>query len=228
MSLETHTFRSSAEPSLAKTTAKATGSYNGCDIYLPNRTQTRSMPRLCREDVARFWSKVERAGETDCWLWTASVSGSKVQHGQFTTRIGGRQHHLKAHRLAWVFTHGEIPPGCVICHRCDVARCVNPAHLFLGTQADNLNDARAKGRLVDGGHLRKLTPEQKREIVNRRFRRGDRVRLAIEFGVSPMTITRVRREARQGVDQQLSVQSQHGSVLLKVAGQSLNLGQLGR
>jgi len=52
----------------------------------------------------------------------------------------------KAHRVAWILTHGEIPPGMFLCHSCDMPRCVNPSHLFLGTQTDNMQDCVSKGR----------------------------------------------------------------------------------
>jgi ribosomal protein L34 len=87
----------------------------------------------------RFWPKVEK---TDgCWLWT----GSLIWCGYGSFHVGGKQ--LYAHRVAWEIAYGPIPEGQHVCHHCDNRRCVRLAHLFLGTQRDNLRDASAKKRL---------------------------------------------------------------------------------
>lgn len=77
---------------------------------------------------------------SDCWLWTGT---------RFTTGYGliSKDGKLwKAHRLVWTLTCGPIPPGIHCCHRCDVPLCVNPEHLFLGTNRDNQQDKASKGR----------------------------------------------------------------------------------
>jgi hypothetical protein len=85
----------------------------------------------------RFWEKVAKAGADDCWLWKAG----RNQYGY------GLISHRLAHRVSWEIAYGKpVPPGLVVCHGCDNPACVNPEHLWLGTQRDNLQDMFAKGR----------------------------------------------------------------------------------
>jgi hypothetical protein len=88
-------------------------------------------------DEERFWALVDKSG--DCWLWTGFVTDD---HGRF--RFRGRA--TWAHRVAWELTHGPIPNGFSVLHTCHVGSCVNPAHLYLGTQADNVRDRVRSGR----------------------------------------------------------------------------------
>lgn len=92
----------------------------------------------------RFWQNVNKTD--DCWLWTGAVrSDSKFPYGVINSGgHGGKA--LRAHRLSYEMHHGEIPKGYFVCHRCDNPRCVNPDHLFLGTNKDNMVDCKAKGR----------------------------------------------------------------------------------
>lgn len=147
------------------------------------------------QDLERFWAKVDRRGANDCWLWTASVTGTgSVKHGQFTYYEGRTQRHIKAHRLAWELVHGPIPDGLCICHHCDVARCCNVKHLFLGTQDDNLKDAARKGRLCGshGPRTKAFTPAERLAIYLIPNHRGLSAELARQYGVSKTAITRIR------------------------------------
>lgn len=71
---------------------------------------------------------------------------------------GGKGKKWRHHRYVWTQTHGPIPKGMHVLHRCDRPSCVNPEHLFLGTNADNVADRVAKGR--NGPRSRRLTVEQ--------------------------------------------------------------------
>lgn len=92
----------------------------------------------------RFWPKVDKRGPDDCWLWTGSEHGKG--YGGFSYR--GRS--VPAQRISWLLEHGEPPDNLFVCHTCDVPKCVNPAHLFLGDHQANMADMVAKGRSTYG------------------------------------------------------------------------------
>lgn len=89
----------------------------------------------------RFWAKVDKRGENECWPWLGARSSG---YGKFGIRDG--ESPQNAHRVAYALTHGEIPEGKQINHTCDNRRCVNPAHLYAGTAKQNTGDAINRGR----------------------------------------------------------------------------------
>lgn len=147
------------------------------------------------EDVRRFWSHVERREPTECWPWLASCSGREpVKHGQFTIRLDGRQRHFGAHRVAWFLAFGPIPCQFQVNHRCEFSICCNPAHLYLGTQQDNLNDARRSGRLNERlPKTYKLSLADRLSIFNVPHRKGLGQELALKYGVTRTRISTIRK-----------------------------------
>ena len=102
----------------------------------PKRLPDRHKP-LCD----RFWSKVDFSTPDGCWEWRGSVR-HELGYGEVWVQ-GKRQY---AHRTAYEIVYGDIPEGDVVRHRCDNPRCVRPEHLLTGSQAENLQDARVRGR----------------------------------------------------------------------------------
>jgi hypothetical protein len=91
----------------------------------------------------RFWERIQVTGK-GCWEW----QGWKAGKGYGGINYQGRK--MYAHRLAWILRRGEIPTGLQVLHHCDNPPCINPDHLFLGTNTDNVHDCIAKGRKVVG------------------------------------------------------------------------------
>jgi hypothetical protein len=91
--------------------------------------------------VERFWERVDVRGPDECWPWKAGKNG-----GYGTFWIGAKR--VKAHRFAYELVKGPIPAGQKVCHSCDNPSCCNPAHLWPGTDLDNMKDCIAKGRAV--------------------------------------------------------------------------------
>ena len=114
-------------------------------------------------DIERFFDFYIPEPNSGCWLWEGMLNKTS-RYGLFNLGHGKNVKQIGAHRLSYEIHKGEIPKGMCICHKCDVRECVNPDHLFLGTQKDNLDDMRAKGR--EGG-WQKASPKKLSELKNR-------------------------------------------------------------
>jgi hypothetical protein len=86
------------------------------------------------------FSRYVRKSKTGCHIWV----GSKSQYGYGKFYFEGKD--VRAHRVSWILTKGKIAENCLVLHKCDNPSCVNPNHLFLGTQKDNMQDMINKGR----------------------------------------------------------------------------------
>lgn len=147
------------------------------------------------ERQARFWAKVERGADDQCWRWLGR--GSANGFGRFGIRVNRKRTiDVYAHRAAWVLTYGRaVPAGGEVFHAvCGDRLCVNPYHLQLGVAQDRLAAASARGTLPAGErhHAAKLTMRQVEEL-RRRKAADERVsasQLAEEVGIS-----RTRMEA---------------------------------
>lgn len=157
---------------------------------------TRIRPSL----ADRFWAKVRIGAPDECWEWTAGRASNG--YGNIYVEGGNSPRFEKAHRAAWMLTHGPISPGLVVRHHCDNRGCVNPAHLEIGTHLDNMRDAVERGRtshiprLIGIQHPRaKLTDSAVIDIRHRRVGGESAAALAEEFGVSRSLIWQVARGA---------------------------------
>lgn len=149
----------------------------------------------------RFSEKVNKNGEfcerlgSNCWEWMGAKD--KKGYGRFNAEVNGRNLSL-AHHFSWILVNGDIPIGFQILYHCDNPSCVNPSHLFLGTNSDNVIDKMAKGRWGGGiskgeqNGWSKLTEE---EVIGIReeFAQGNisKSELGRKFKVSKVQISNI-------------------------------------
>ncbi len=140
-----------------------------------------------------FDAKVKKEEkEGGCWNWTGCVRPGSHPYGKISFMWNHKRIQL-AHRFAWLRAKGEIPEGLNVLHRCDNPRCVNPDHLFLGTQPDNVADAAKKKRMkgtLNNLNGAKITAEIAEQI---RSAKGTQVKIGNQFGVSRATVYLIKK-----------------------------------
>lgn len=144
-----------------------------------------------KRDVRRFWEKVAVGQADECWEGVG-VARRPTGHWIFhDSRTGSG---IAAHRFAYELANGPIPDGLVVCHACDNPPCVNPAHLWTGTQRDNIADSIAKGRTDHKGESNaaaKLTESEVRTIREMYESGRSQKWLAGLFGVTQANISMI-------------------------------------
>ena len=138
----------------------------------------------------RLWNRTNR--ESGCWEWIGCKDGS----GYGLISLNGKM--VKTHRLAWELTYGSIPNGLFVCHHCDNPACINPEHLFLGTNKDNMQDKIKKGRRNGGGPAKgerngaaKISCKDAVEIRRLHENGLSGRKIADKFGISDSQIFRI-------------------------------------
>ncbi len=147
---------------------------------------------LTANDKHRFLAYVFNRGPNDCWEWLGAISNGKYGHLQLNGKF------IYAHRIAYFLKYGIDPGDLCVCHCCDNPSCCNPKHLFLGTNTDNMQDARQKGRNSYGEkHGRAKLTEKDVIEIKRLLRLGVMHRIiAKKFNVSRPLISYINNNER--------------------------------
>ncbi len=144
---------------------------------------------ISENDIRRFKSKYI-VDENGCWIWTAHLNYAGYGHFGFAGKI------IRAHRFSWMLHKGKISAGLFVLHRCDCRSCVNPDHLWLGSQAENLRDMHNKGRCNppkgSRAALAKLTETDVLEIRRRANSGEPYAPIAADFNVSESRISLIK------------------------------------
>jgi methylaspartate ammonia-lyase len=135
----------------------------------------------------KFWLKVRPADPHECWEWIAGKFGRRG-YGAFYDVA--RKNNRPAHVVAWELTCGAAPVGQNVLHKCDNRGCVNPDHLFIGTQTDNMRDKIYKQRHAGSYGPQKLGPA---DVLAIRASDERNLDIAARYGVSASLICNIRK-----------------------------------
>ena len=143
---------------------------------------------MTKTNEEKFWSKVNKLGPNDCWPWLGAKH--PTGYGKLWLRLPDLIC-KPAHHAALILTGIDVPKGSVVMHICDNPSCVNPSHLKLGTQQENIADKIAKGRQPTGNKHRNTTISEQ-DVADIRASNLQGVELARQYGVTPSTISNIR------------------------------------
>ena len=145
--------------------------------------------------IDRFLDKVDKSA--DCWIWKGATNRKVGTHPRPYGQMYLNGKLITAHRASYLLFIGEIPEGMYVCHKCDNTLCVNPEHLFAGTQKENMQDAVSKGR-----HYMQINPKDapRKKLTDEivlmiRATKGILMPTALgrKLGVHPSTILHIRK-----------------------------------
>ena len=188
-------------PDFATKAKKTSGSGSPALLDKPAKAPTKTKGRkgkgkrkLAKLDADKhFWANVSRKNPDGCHTWTGKIDPTNG-YGRLWN-IEGMPY---AHRLAWTLAHGrKVPKGKLVRHTCDNTLCMNPDHLEVGTQKQNMQDCVDRGR----HGKRKLKPADVHEILRLCYERGLKYNaIGKKFGVSPQHVMRICKGTRRAKD----------------------------